>query len=289
MAAVDAQPPDDSSPVPPVSPTVTTLALPAIPGEVAAPARRADRRRPARTDYRPPLDSGAWPVGFSPSGDAPPDALSDVLVRGSHAVTSARRSEAQRAERAASIAVHIEAQIRAFVDMCTAAGLLPPITVRVVGDVPLEARVGRRGGPPQEIYALGVAAGAGAPPAGGQAGAPTGGPDNGRGAHRGRASGRRRLGTVRREQLRAWPVPSWRCQNFPSMGRSLHLFVVPGGRLFEGRDDPWPLASLGRDVRVWPVDALSVVEAMAEVDARRCALQVVHGMAHLLWRAGVGL
>jgi hypothetical protein len=286
MAAVDAQPPDDSSAV---SPTVTTLALPAIPGEVAAPARRVDRRMATHPDYRPSHGCGTWPVGFSPNGDAPPDALSDVLLRGSHAVMSARRSEAERAERAASIAAHVQAQIRTFIDMCTAAELLPPITVRVVGEVPLEARVDRRGGPPQEIYAFGVAAGVGAPQAGGPAGAQVDGPDNGRGAHRSRAIGRRRLGTVRREQLRAWPVPYWRCENFPSTGRSLHLFVVPGGRLFEGRDDPWPLAALGREVQVWPVDALSIFDAMAEVDARRCALQVVHGMAHLLWRAGVGL
>jgi hypothetical protein len=93
----------------------------------------------------------------------------------------------------------------------------------------------------------------------------------------------------RRERLRAWPVLYWRCESFPSAARSLHLFVEPGGRTFEGRDDPGPLTVLGQQPRVWPVDAASIVEGMAEVDARRAALHLVHGMAHLLWRAGIGL
>jgi hypothetical protein len=81
----------------------------------------------------------------------------------------------------------------------------------------------------------------------------------------------------------------WRGESFPTTGRSLHLFIAPDGRCFEGRDDPWPLTVVGHRARVWPVDPVALVAAMAEVDARRCALHLVHGMAHLLWRAGVSL
>ncbi len=93
----------------------------------------------------------------------------------------------------------------------------------------------------------------------------------------------------RRAQPRAWPILHWRNQSFPYTGRSLHLFVDSAGRTFESREDPGPRAVLGREVRVWPVDVHTVIGAMAEVDARRCAHQLVYAMAHLLWNAGISL
>jgi hypothetical protein len=228
------------------------------------------RRWPAtvRTGYLGSLDGGAWPVGFSPTGTALPDALTDVLLRGSHAVRAAQRVEAQRRERATAIAAHVDNQIGAFLAMCADEDLVPPVSVRVVRDVPRLARAGHRNGRPQAALRAGDE-------------------NPGRPARDTAArSARRRR---RRERLRAWAVLHWRCESFPSAGRSLHLFVEPGGRTFEGRDDPSPLTVLGQEVRVWPVDAASIVEGMAEVDARRAALHLVHGMAQLLWRAGVGL
>ncbi len=93
----------------------------------------------------------------------------------------------------------------------------------------------------------------------------------------------------RRTPPRAWPVLYWRNQSFPYTGRSLHLFVDASGQTFESREDPGPQAVLGRDVRVWPVDVHTVIGSMAEVDARRCAHQLVYAMAHLLWNAGISL
>jgi hypothetical protein len=196
-----------------------------------------------------------------------------VLLRGSHAVRSAQRAEAQRRERATAIAAHVDNQIDAFLAMCADEELVPPVTVRVVRHVPRLARAGHRDGRPQAA----VRAGDENP----------GRPARDGAARDGAARPARRR--RRRERLRAWPVMHWRCESFPSAGRSLHLFVEPGGRTFEGRDDPSPLTVLGQEVRVWPVDAASIVGGMAEVDARRVALYLVHGMAQLLWRAGVGL
>lgn len=195
-----------------------------------------------------------------------------MLLRGSHAIRSSRRAEAQRLERAAAVATHVEAQIHDFLAFCAAESLVPPVTVRTVGDLPRE-RPGRRDNRPRAALRADARTNADS--------GVDGGGDSGAKArsHRYR----------RRKRLRAWPVLYWRCESFPSAGRSLHLFVEPGGRTFEGRDDPAPLTVLDREVQVWPVDAPSIVEGMAEVDARRCALHLVHGMAHLLWQAGVGL
>ncbi|MBL7501353.1 hypothetical protein I6A84_25760 [Frankia sp. CNm7] len=235
--------------------------------------------------YRGGADSDAWTVGFSPPGEAPPNALTDVLLRGSHWVRSARRAEAQRRERSAAIAAHVEAQLAEFLDLCAGAELVPPVTVRVVRDVPRRARQRGEGRPRAAlredqpvgpVLADQEAAEPDRPPADRPRARSAGDP-----GHPPRWRGR--------NQLVAWPLLYWRCESFPSAGRSLHLFVEPGGRTFEGRDDPAPLTVLGRLVRVWPVDAPSIVEGMAEVDARRCALHLVDGMAHLLWRAGVGL
>jgi len=214
------------------------------------------------------VDPSAWPVGFSPTGESLPDALTDVLLRGSHAIRSFKRAEAQRRERAAAIAAHVRAQIEDFLALCAAENLVPPVTVRAVASIPGNIADHRDGRPRAVTPADPRASDSGAGPA------PT--------------TRRRRL-PRRRERLRAWPLLYWRCESFPSAGRSLHLFVEPGGRTFEGRDTPAPLTVVGREVQVWPVDAASIVEGMAEVDARRCALQLVHGMAHLLWQAGVGL
>ncbi|WP_045879486.1 hypothetical protein [Pseudofrankia sp. DC12] len=315
---------------------------PALRGEVTA-ADDQPWRRSAAGDYRahrlgdadPARDADAWKVGFSPSGEALPDALTDVLLRGSHWVRSAQRVETLRRERSAAIAAHVEAQLAAFLELCAEAELVPPVTLRVVRDVPRLARHRGEGRPraalptdPPGDPALAAVPRRGRPNVvratriglPDPADAPTTRPLGRRGAeadrgHRsgpdragrpGRAdadrSGRSRRGgrdsasggpapTRRhgRDQLMAWPLLYWRCESFPSAGRSLHLFVEPGGRTFEGREDPSPLNGLGRQVRVWPVDAPSIVEGMAEVDARRCALHLVDGMARLLWRAGVGL
>jgi len=278
-------------------------------------------------------DADAWKVGFSPTGEALPDALTDVLLRGSHWVRSAQRVEAQRRERSAAIAAHVEAQIAAFLELCAEAELVPPVTMRVVRDVPRLARHRGEGRPRAAMPAsapgdasLAATLGRNRPnvvraariglpdPAEASMSRPAGrrGVDAERGrrhgldrtGRRGEAdsAGRSRRGgrdqahggaaparVRRRDRLAAWPLLYWRCESFPSAGRSLHLFVEPGGRTFEGRDDPAPLTVLGGQVRVWPVDAPSIVEGMAEVDARRCALHLVDGMARLLWRAGVGL
>jgi len=94
---------------------------------------------------------------------------------------------------------------------------------------------------------------------------------------------------VRRGRVAAWPILYWRNQGFLTAGRSLHLFIDARGQTFEGPDDPGPATALGREIRAWPVDTPAVVRTMAEIDARRCAHQIVHAMAHLLWRAGVSL
>ena len=266
--------------------------------------------------YRADVDPDAWPVGFSPTGEALPDALTDVLLRGSHWVRSAQRAEAERRKRSAAVAAHVEAQLAEFLKLCAEAELVPPVTMRVVRDVPRLARARHRGeGRPRaalradddRALPVGLAdpAGAARPPADrprraadlpdrrpassrsrGKAGRDADRPDRpDRRAQPGRGAEPR----PGRNQLAAWPLLYWRCESFPSAGRSLHLFVEPGGRTFEGRDLPAPLTVLGRQVRAWPVDAPSIVEGMAEVDARRCALHLVDGMARLLWRAGVGL
>ncbi|SQD93675.1 conserved hypothetical protein [Parafrankia sp. Ea1.12] len=246
------------------------------------------------------IDPSTWPVGFSPTGEALPETLTDVLLRGSHAIRSSKRAEAQRLERAAAIAEHVQAQIDDFLGFCAAERLTPPVIVRTNGrraershdDVPdwngtprlrtstmdrAAARAGdddsrqdrRRGEDDADPDTA-------SPP-----------PTGRHGRRSGTTPARRRL--LRRERLHAWPLLYWRCESFPAPGRSLHLFVEPDGRTFEGRDAPAPLTVLGREVQVWPVDAPSIVEGMAEVDARRCALHLVHGMAHMLWQAGVGL
>jgi hypothetical protein len=270
---------------------MTTLALPEPSGNVETPPGRVGWRTPAtRAAYPRPVGSKTWAVGFSPIGSTPPEPLTEVLMHGSHAVLGARRTEALRAERAALIASYVDAQVEIFLEMCATADLQPPVTVKVIPDVPPTAQPAQRDSSPHEIYAAGVEVLA-QPPR--EAGGPTreqpNGQANGRGARRGAATGRSRFHAIRRERLRTWPVPHWRCESFPSTGRSLHLFVAPDGRLFEGQDDPWPLTALGEQVQAWPVDTSTIVGAMAEVDARRCAMQVVRGMAHLLWRSGVGL
>lgn len=243
----------------------------------ASPARWTPAPAPAvQRSYLRPIDSDAWPVGFSPSGEALPETLTDVLLRGSHAIRSSKRAEAQRLERAAAVASHVDAQIRDFLELCAVENLVPPIMVRPTG-TPRHAPVRPdRDGRPRPAPRL-----PGPDEDGHRHPDPTG-------AHRGQRH-RRPAPARRRERLQAWPLLYWRCESFPAAGRSLHLFVEPGGRTFEGRDDPAPLTVQGREVRVWPVDAAAIVEGMAEVDARRCALHLVHGMAHLLWRAGVGL
>ncbi|CUU57760.1 hypothetical protein Ga0074812_114107 [Parafrankia irregularis] len=279
-----------------------------------SPARWSPTVRPDHPLGRG-IDPATWPVGFSPTGEALPETLTDVLLRGSHAIRSSKRAEALRLERAAAIAEHVQAQITEFLSFCAAENLTPPVTVRANG------RRADRG------WDAGVSGGAGS----GQPGSiriPEAGAgfdeDHGdrrvRGGRRGRhdeddhgedaveaedgpAADRRgergargagaprdhRRPLLRRERLHAWPLLYWRCESFPAPGRSLHLFVEPGGRTFEGRDDPAPLTVLGREPHVWPVDAPAIVQTMAEVDARRCALHLVHGMAHMLWQAGVGL
>ncbi|MCK9894292.1 hypothetical protein [Frankia sp. AgB32] len=314
-----------------------------MPGQVPAPSAPAladlAEPRPAvlapvvRRRYLRPTDSDAWHVGFSPTGEALPDALTDVLLRGSHAIRSSKRAEAQRLERAAAVANHVDAQIRDFLDFCAAERLVPPVTVRASGGRPRRAS-GRSAehplpgvdphlgaGPlPRDTWVEEQTRFDGRRPPGRFDVGP--GPfDEGPGARRaedgddqdqlereehgsashhrraernaagrpGEQDPRRRHRPRRRERLQAWPLLYWRCESFPAAGRSLHLFVEPGGRTFEGHDDPAPLTVLGREVQVWPVDAAAIVAGMAEVDARRCALQLVHGMAHLLWRSGVGL
>ncbi|WP_041939943.1 MULTISPECIES: hypothetical protein [Frankia] len=255
------------------APTGEALAGEALAGDArAVPDTRPALWAPAvRHRYLRPTDSDAWPVGFSPTGEALPETLTDVLLRGSHAIRSSKRAEAQRLERAAAVANHVDAQIHDFLDFCAAENLVPPVTVRARGTV-ARRTAGRHGSRPRAVVdPQGSIPARVAPEA---AAEPAAGP-----AHR----------VHRRERLKAWPLLYWRCESFPAAGRSLHLFVEPGGRAFEGRDDPSPLTVLGREVRVWPVDTAVIVAGMAEVDARRCALHLVHGMAHLLWRAGVGL
>lgn len=247
-----------------------------------APRRRARRPRGAALagpggGYRADVDADAWPVGFSPTGEALPDALTDVLLRGSHWVRSARLAEAERRERSAAVAAHVEAQLAAFLKLCAEAELVAPVTMRVVRDAPRLARARHRaeGRPRAALRAADDST----------ADLPQGTERRDQHARGGGSPGR----WHGRNRPAAWPVLYWRCESFPSAGRSLHLFVEPGGRTFEGRDLPAPLTVLGRQVRVWPVDVPSIVEGMAEVDARRCALHLVDGMARLLWRAGVGL
>ncbi|MCL9794823.1 hypothetical protein MXD58_010985, partial [Frankia sp. AgKG'84/4] len=276
-----------------------------------------------RRRYLRPTDSDAWHVGFSPTGEALPDTLTDVLLRGSHAIRSSKRAEAQRLERAAAVANHVDAQIRDFLDFCAAERLVPPVTVRSSGGRPRRAP-GRStehplpgvdphlgGGPlPRDAWiddharfdsrrpgrfdvGPGLFDGLSARRTEDGDDQEQGDREDGGSVLRRRrarrtAAGRsgeqdphRRHRPRRRERLQAWPLLYWRCESFPAAGRSLHLFVEPSGRTFEGRDDPAPLTVLGREVQVWPVDAAAIVAGMAEVDARRCALQLVHGMAHL--------
>jgi hypothetical protein len=255
----------DARPVPGARPVPDTRPIPDTRPALWAPA--------VRHRYLQPTDSDAWPVGFSPTGEALPATLTDVLLRGSHAIRSSKRAEAQRLERAAAVANHVDAQIRDFLDFCAAENLVPPVTVRARGTVARRTG-GRHASRPRAVVDPQGSIPARIAPAAGDE-LPVGGPSAPR--------------VHRRERLTAWPLLYWRCESFPAAGRSLHLFVEPGGRAFEGRDDPSPLTVLGREVRVWPVDAAVIVAGMAEVDARRCALHLVHGMAHLLWRAGVGL
>nr|WP_240724088.1 hypothetical protein [Frankia sp. B2] len=266
----------------------TPLSLPE-PAEAPQPARWPPA---VRRGYLHPTDSDAWPVGFSPTGEALPQTLTDVLLRGSHAIRSSKRAEAQRLERAAAVASHVDAQIRDFLDFCAAEHLVPPVTVRATRTAPHRAPARYRAGRPLPALDLSEGGATRATRAVTDPAARADPADRADRADAGEAAvdpGRRRRWPGRRERLQAWPLLYWRCENFPAAGRSLHLFVEPGGRAFEGRDDPAPLTVLGREVRVWPVDAAAIVAGMAEVDARRCALHLVHGMAHLLWRSGVGL
>ncbi len=242
---------------------------PLSPAALVPAAGGPDRRRAGRlpvpwaptvrSHFRGPgLDDGqAWRVGFSPSGEVLPDTLTDVLTRGSHAVRSTQRAEAERRERATAVADHVERQISEFLSICAAEDLDSGLTVRVHGGRPRLHR-GRRD---RAILTV--------PPPRGWA------------VHR--YAGRRR-GAVR-----VWPVLYWRSEGFPSAGRSLHLFIDKDGNAFEGLDDPGPLRVMGRQVRAWPVGVRDVLQSMAEVDARRCAHQLVQGLAVLLWQAGVGL
>lgn len=245
-----------------VSSNVTT-----VPQRSGRPADRAAERSPdgvpvrwtpaVRAHYpgRSLVDEGAWRVGFSPSGEALPDSLADILARGSHAVRSAQKVEAQRLERAAAIADHVDRQLSDFLSICAGEGLAAPLTVRVHQTKPRESRRERRD----------------------------------RTMPSARRTPRAAAGSRRRGRADVWPILYWRSEGFPSAGRSLHLFVDPDGRTFEGLDDPGPLRVMGRQVRVWPVGVHDVVESMAEVDARRCAHQLVAGLAVLLWQSGVGL
>ncbi|WP_101830347.1 hypothetical protein [Frankia canadensis] len=336
MADAGSRPSGDDRSVPGQVPPLSTSGSAPGPGSgPAAPVSAPVESRPAllapavRHRFLRPTDSDAWHVGFSPTGEALPDTLTDVLLRGSHAIRSSKRAEAQRLERAAAVAHHVDAQIRDFLDFCAAEHLTPPVTVRAssarsrrsaasrYADHPLpgiDAHL-RAETAPRDEWPEQDADGPGPDGRAGRGRHGRRGGSDGRGGHdrrpghggpdgRGERDGldrravrpgvddhgaARRRRPHRRERLQAWPLLYWRCESFPVAGRSLHLFVEPGGRAFEGRDDPAPLTVLGREVRVWPVDAAAIVAEMAEVDARRCALQLVHGMAHLLWRAGVGL
>ncbi|MGF7235736.1 MAG: hypothetical protein ACQSGP_12375 [Frankia sp.] len=216
-----------------------------------APPRRSNLPGPGLDDEQ------AWRVGFSPSGDVLPDTLADVLSRGSHAVRSTQRAEAQRRERATAVADHVERQISDFLAICAAENLDSGLTVRVHGGMP------RRGRRRRNRTFLTVP------------------PPRGWAVHR--------YAGLRRTGVRVWPVLYWHTEGFPSAGRSLHLFIGADGNTFEGLDDPGPLRVMGRQVRAWPVDVREVVQSMAEVDARRCAHQLVQGLAVLLWQDGVGL
>src|SRR6185369_2182490 len=112
MAAVGYRPPGDDHSVPGQVPPPTAPS----PAPISAPAdtRPALLTPAVRPRYLRPTDSDAWPVGFSPTGEALPDTLTDVLLRGSHAIRSSKRAEAQRLERAAAVAHHVDAQIRDF-------------------------------------------------------------------------------------------------------------------------------------------------------------------------------
>ncbi|WP_242424924.1 hypothetical protein, partial [Frankia sp. EI5c] len=296
-----------TAPAPASTPTSTPTSMPTptVSAELdRAPATAPRQPSPARwsptvrPDRRLPrgIDPATWPVGFSPTGEALPETLTDVLLRGSHAIRSSKRAEALRLERAAAIAEHVEAQIQEFLAFCAAEALTPPVTVRATGRRPERAHDGYAADPvgPRRyrgrVGTIGTTTGTttgttGAAPAGTTgttAAAGDGAPGDGCapreagprevtdppavGRHRGErpapASTRRR--PLRRERLHAWPLLYWRCESFPAPGRSLHLFVEPGGRTFEGRDDPAPLTVLGREVQVWQVDAPAIVESMAE-------------------------
>uniref|UniRef100_UPI00202547D9 hypothetical protein n=1 Tax=Frankia sp. CiP1_Cm_nod1 TaxID=2897160 RepID=UPI00202547D9 len=240
----------------------------------------------------------ARPVGFSPIGDVPPAGLVEVVVRGSYAVRSANRAEEQRRRRADAVATHVDRQIAEFLAICAAQNLSPDVSVRVLPQrLPPVARGGRRrqqwDPAPLPIPAPTAAGPASHDTAGHDAAGrlPTeitnGGSDDGKAGRRGSGQARdRRRGRHVTSPL-VWPVLYWRNEEFPYTGRCLHLFVDRDGRAFEGRDNPGALYALGRDVRVWPVDVHAVIGSMAEVDARRCAQQLVYGLAHTLWRAGV--
>ncbi len=226
-------------------------------------------RRPQGADPIVRLD--ARPVGFSPIGDVLPSSLTEVLTRGSHAIRSTRQVEELRRERSGAIATHLDRQIAEFLAICTAENLAPTLVLRTIADRPAWLARGLRRRRPQSDIPESTK------PSGGRSAQPSGSTD---------ARGRRHS---RRVPPQAWPVLYWRNEMFPFTGRCLHLFIDTNGRTFEGREDPGPLHALGREVRAWPVDIHTVVGAMAEVDARRCAHQLVYGMAHLLWQAGIGL
>ncbi len=244
---------------------------------------------------RPAVGVHARPVGFSPTGDVLPASLVEVVVRGSYAIRSANRVEEQRRKRADAVATHVDQQIAEFLAVCAAENLSPALGVRVVGErLPPVARSGRRRQPPSSVP-VSTGAGATGNSATGQPSTEITNSEITNSEKAGRKAGRRSSGHAkdRRRGRRAsplvWPVLYWRNEDFPYTGRCLHLFVGSDGQTFEGRDDPGPLHALGREVRVWPVDIHTVVGSMAEVDARRCAQQLVYGLAHMLWCAGVSL
>ncbi|WP_157491051.1 hypothetical protein [Candidatus Protofrankia datiscae] len=274
----------------PAAPAGPVGSLPAHRTPVAHAAGLVTRPQAVRQS----VGAHARPVGFSPIGDVPPAGLVEVVVRGSYAIRSANRAEEQRRRRADAVATHVDRQIAEFLAICAAQGLSPNVSVRLLPQrlPPPVARGGRRRQPADPVP-LPIPAPTEAGPAGHDtAGRPSteitnDGSEGGKTGRRGSGPARdRRRGRHAASPL-VWPVLYWRNEEFPYTGRCLHLFVDRDGRTFEGRDDPGTLYALGRDVRVWPVDVHAVVGAMAEVDARRCAQQVVYGLAHTLWCAGV--
>ncbi|MCM3923769.1 hypothetical protein ND748_19115, partial [Frankia sp. AiPs1] len=130
-SAADARPVPDNRPVSDSRPVSESRPVPD--NRPVPDTRPALWAPPVPHRYLQPTDSDAWPVGFSPTGEALPETLTDVLLRGSHAIRSSKRAEAQRLERAAAVANHVDAQIRDFLDFCAAENLVPPVTVRARG------------------------------------------------------------------------------------------------------------------------------------------------------------